>query len=98
MSSRLVTSNVCPVVLPLDPDAGGAGGLCRGDSGGAPGEDAAAHRVLPPLTAAQPGWGGPPPRPLPGRRPPKHLNLVSIFVCAPNSFLLNNNIILTWRS
>lgn len=50
-----------------DPDARGASGLCWGDSGGETGEDAAAHRVLPPFSAAQPGWRGPPPWPLPGR-------------------------------
>lgn len=53
-----------------DPDAGGASGLCRRDSGGEAGEDAAAHRILPPLSAAQPGWGGSPSRPLPGRLRP----------------------------
>lgn len=54
------------LVLP-DPDTGGACGLCRGDSGGEAGKDAAAHRVLPPVSTAQPGWGGPPPWSLPGR-------------------------------
>lgn len=54
------------VVIP-DPDAGGACGLRRGDSGGEAGKDAAAHRVLPPVSTAQPGWGGPPPWSLPGR-------------------------------
>lgn len=65
---------VCCVVT-ADPDAGGAVGLCRRDSGGEAGEDAAAHRVLPPFSAAQPGWGRPPPWPIPGRRRPAHFGI-----------------------
>lgn len=54
-------------VVTTDPDAGGASGLGGGDSRGEAGEDAAAHRVLSPFSAAQPGWCGPPPRLIPGR-------------------------------
>lgn len=57
---------VCVCVFPSDPDAGGASGHFRGDSGGETGEDAAAHGVLAPVSPAQPGRGGPPPQPLPG--------------------------------
>lgn len=67
-----------------DPDAGGASGLCRGDSRGEAGEDAAAHRVLSPFSAAQPGWGGPPPRPIPGRlriHSCTHLAIVKVHFC-----------------
>lgn len=64
----MLTLFLCVVMA--DPDAGGAGGLCRGDSGRETGEDAAAHGVLPAFSPAQPGWGGPPPRPIPGR--PRH--------------------------
>lgn len=61
-----------------DPDAGGASGHFRGDSGGEAGEDAAAHRVLPPVSPAQPGWGRPPPRPLPGT-PHFHLKGLEVY-------------------
>ncbi len=67
-----------------DPDAGGASGLYRGDSGGEAGEDAAAHRVLPPFSAAQPGWGGSPPRPISGTLRPAHiwqLSYISVDRC-----------------
>lgn len=50
-----------------DPDAGGASGLFRGDSGRKTGEDAAPHRVLSSFSTAQPRRGGPPSRPIPGR-------------------------------
>lgn len=78
-------------VLMADPDTGGASGLCWGDSGGEAGEDAAAHRVLPPFTAAQPGWSGAPSRPLPGRLSRVHicqLSCIHVHICL---YLLNNS-------
>lgn len=57
-------------MVALDPDAGRTCGLCWRDSGRAAGEDAAAYRVLPPFSAAQPGWSGSPPWSLPGTQDP----------------------------
>lgn len=73
----LLTLSVCATA---DSYAGGASGLCRGDSGGEAGEDASAHGVLPPLSAAQPGRGGPPPWPLSGRLASAH---VWLFIFVP---------------
>lgn len=66
-------------MITTDPDAGGASGLYRGDSRGEAGEDAVAHGILPAFSATQPGWGGPPPRPLPGR--PAHIWQLSYISC-----------------
>lgn len=62
------------LLFSADPDAGGEGGLCWGDSGGAAGEDAAAYRIFSPLSVVQPGWSGPPSWPFPGTLEPFKLH------------------------
>lgn len=73
-NTYFVLSSICvffshslTFALLSDPDTGGASRLCRGDSGGETGEDASAHRILFTFSVAQPGWGGAPSRPLPGK-------------------------------